>query len=301
MAVTARLLRASTPLRLNISSSSCSSSIVSNSSSSFKCLNNLEKKTCSRNGETNKSKVAVKASVASECAISTMESKTKNKTSGLDVHSKVRLAIAALTTVIRPLVKVKRRMSWKLLAEMLVEKGVIDCRFFALFAVAGSLLGSVLCYVEGFFLILESYVNYFQTMSKGSDQGHVMHLLIEAIDMFLVGSAMLVFGIGLYVMFVGARNIKGKNGGLFSGSSFFGLFHLKMIPAWIEMQTVSQAKSQIGHSVLMILQVGVLEKFKSVPLVTALDLACFAGAVVISSACIFLLSRLSTDGDRSRW
>ncbi|KAF5198845.1 hypothetical protein FRX31_011568 [Thalictrum thalictroides] len=295
MAITARLLRTSTPFKLNISSAS---SIVSNgTSSSLRCLNNLEKRTCSsRNGEPNKSKVAVKASVASEYALSTMESKAKNKSSGLDVHSTVRLAVAALTTVFRPLVKVKGRMSWKLLAEMLIEKGVIDCRFFAMFAVAGSLLGSVLCYVEGFFLILESYFNYFQTMSKGSDEGHVMHLLIEAI-----GSSMLVFGIGVYVMFVAARNIKNKNGGLFSGSSFFGLFHFKMIPAWIETQTVSQAKSQIGHSVLMILQVGVLEKFKSVPIVTALDLACFAGAVVISSACIFLLSRLSTDGKSDGW
>lgn len=54
-----------------------------------------------------------------------------------------------------------------------------------------------------------------------------------------------------------------------------------------------QAKTKIGHAVVMILQVGVLEKFKSVPLVTGLDLACFAGAVFLSATCIFLLSKLS--------
>lgn len=69
--------------------------------------------------------------------------------------------------------------------------------------------------------------------------------------------------------------------------------HSQVLPAWMEMQSISQAKSKIGHAVLMILQVGVLEKFKNVPLVTGLDLACFAGAVIVSSACIFLLSRLS--------
>lgn len=58
------------------------------------------------------------------------------------------------------------------------------------------------------------------------------------------------------------------------------------------MKSVSQAKSKIGHAVVMILQVGLLEKFKRIPLVTPLDLACFAGAVLVSSACIFLLSRL---------
>ena len=59
------------------------------------------------------------------------------------------------------------------------------------------------------------------------------------------------------------------------------------------MQSVSQAKSKLGHAVMMLLQVGVLEKFKSVPLVTGLDLACFAGTVLMSSTCIFLLSKLS--------
>lgn len=59
------------------------------------------------------------------------------------------------------------------------------------------------------------------------------------------------------------------------------------------MKSVSQAKSKIGHAVMMMLQVGVLEKFKSIPIVTSLDLACFAGAVFVSSACIFLLSKLS--------
>lgn len=59
------------------------------------------------------------------------------------------------------------------------------------------------------------------------------------------------------------------------------------------MQSVSQAKSRIGHAVMMILQVGVLEKLKDIPVVTGVDLACFAGAVLISSASIFLLSRLS--------
>ena len=62
------------------------------------------------------------------------------------------------------------------------------------------------------------------------------------------------------------------------------------------MQSVTQAKSKMGHAVIMIMQVGVLDKFKSVPLVTGLDLACFAGAIFVSSACLFLLSRHSFGG-----
>ncbi|KAL5715079.1 hypothetical protein ACHQM5_016957 [Ranunculus cassubicifolius] len=294
MAATARMLRARAPLGLNLSSSSSSAFRSNNSSLGYK----VEKKTFGNGGTaTNKSIVLLvnASSVASESVLSKV--KTQIKPTGIDLPSMLAaVAGAALTNVLRPLVIVKRRMSWKRLGEMLIEKGIIDCRFFTLFAVGGTLLGSVLCFVEGFFLILESYIDYFQAMSKGSDDGHVVQLLVESIDMFLAGSSLLVFGIGLYTMFIGTSKIKGQSG-LLSGSSFFGLFRLKRVPAWMEMQSVSQAKSQIGRSILMMLQVGVLEKFKSVPIVTPLDLACFAGAVVISSAGVYLLSRLRSGGD----
>jgi len=63
-------------------------------------------------------------------------------------------------------------------------------------------------------------------------------------------------------------------------------------PGWLGMQSIAEAKLKIGHAVMMILQVGVLEKLKDIPLVTGLDLACFAASVLTSSACIFVLSRL---------
>ncbi|XP_057975514.1 uncharacterized protein LOC131162913 [Malania oleifera] len=201
---------------------------------------------------------------------------------------------AAVGKIFRPAVDLRPR-PWRLLAQLSVERAIIDCRFFTLFAVAGSLVGSILCFLEGCFTIIESYLQYFQALSQRADQGDVMQLLIEALDLFLVGTAMLVFGMGLYVMFVGTKSIKEK-GPRLPGSNLFGLFYLRTLPTWIETQSFSQAKSKIGHVVTLLLQVGVLEKFKSTPLVNGLDLACFAGVVLISSACIFLLSSLSTRG-----
>lgn len=56
---------------------------------------------------------------------------------------------------------------------------------------------------------------------------------------------------------------------------------------------MSHAKSRLGHAVLLILQTGVVDKFKNVRLASGMDLACFAAAVFVSSACVFLLSKLS--------
>lgn len=99
---------------------------------------------------------------------------------------------------------------------------------------------------------------------------------------------MLTFGMGLYVMFVGSRtNVEGDQR---SGQN---LFYFQTLPSIMGMKSVMQAKSRIGHALIMLLQVGVLEKFKNVPVVNGLDLACFAGAVFVSSICVFILSRLA--------
>ncbi|KAJ7958080.1 UPF0114 domain-containing protein [Quillaja saponaria] len=230
--------------------------------------------------------VAVNASVAAN----SQRLITSEPRVGLDsLASLVENVRHVLLILVRTAVK---RRPWNLQPQLLIEKVIIDCRFFILFAVAGSLIGSVLCFVKGCSLIIYSYIKYFHALSQSSDQGHVMHLLIEAIDLFLVGMAMLIFGVGLYVMFVGSKTINEK-GQWMNRSNLFGLFYMKSSPTWVGMQSIGQAKSKIGHAVIMILQGGLLEKFNNIPLVTGFDLACFAGAVLISSACIFMLSKLN--------
>lgn len=45
----------------------------------------------------------------------------------------------------------------------------------------GFLIYCDLLYSQGCFVILESFYQYFQNMSQRSDQGEVMHLLVEAL------------------------------------------------------------------------------------------------------------------------
>ncbi|CAM8921215.1 unnamed protein product [Rhodiola kirilowii] len=85
--------------------------------------------------------------------------------------------------------------SWPICDLLLVEHlGIVDCRFFTLLAVGGSLLGSILCFLEGCVVIVKSYMQYFHNMAHRSDQGHVVELLIEAIDMFRSSGSQPNFG-----------------------------------------------------------------------------------------------------------
>ncbi|XP_028757616.1 uncharacterized protein LOC114716738 [Neltuma alba] len=119
--------------------------------------------------------------------------------------------------------------------QMLIQKAIIDCRFLTLFAVLGSLLASALCFIEGFSLVIQTYAQYFHIWSNRLDQGHVAKLLIEAIDMFLVGTGMLIFGVGLYVMFVGSKTEEQP-------------WDFQSAPRWVGIESIGQAKSRIGHA-----------------------------------------------------
>lgn len=183
------------------------------------------------------------------------------------------------------------RQCWAKIAETVIHQGVVRCQSFTLIGVAGSLVGSVPCFLEGCRVVLESFFMQFRAMSRIVDQAEIIKLLIEAIDMFLIGTALLTFGMGMYVMFYGSQNI--QKPGWHVEKSHLGAFSLKKLKEGARIQSITQAKSRIGHAILLLLQAGVLEKFKSVPLVSGLDMACFAGAVLASSAGVFLLSKLA--------
>ncbi|MQL95290.1 hypothetical protein Taro_027955 [Colocasia esculenta] len=137
------------------------------------------------------------------------EVETKNKGNNAEPAALLALVADAATVALGVLKAVEAgRRSWPREAEKILESAIFNCRFFTLIGVAGTLVGSILCFVEGCSLIVEAYLEYFHALWEKLDQGEVMSLLIEALDMFLIGSAMLNFGMGLYVMFVGSRGPK---------------------------------------------------------------------------------------------
>ncbi|CAN6857973.1 unnamed protein product [Brassica oleracea var. botrytis] len=210
-----------------------------------------------------------KSSVEVKAYVPTSEIVIKNKTEvrrGLmDSVFLVSQVTDIFITELRQAIKIR---AWKLQLQRNIERVILDCRFYTLFAVAGTLLGSVLCFFEGCSRVLECYSHYLKGLSHGV-KSNTVHILIEAIDMFLFGTSMLVLGNAFYNMFVSCKTNQSN-------------------------QSIGEVKARIGYAVVMILHVGMMEKFKTTPLVTCMDLACFAASLFILSASMFLLSKLSS-------
>ncbi|KAF0903714.1 hypothetical protein E2562_029085 [Oryza meyeriana var. granulata] len=102
--------------------------------------------------------------------------------------------------------------------EARIEKVIYACRFMTFLAIAGSLIGSVPCFLKGCVYVMDAFIEYY--LHGG---GKVILMLVEAIDMFLVGTVMFVFGTGLYELFISNMDIAKSSS---YGSNLFGLFRL---------------------------------------------------------------------------
>lgn len=180
--------------------------------------------------------------------------------------------------------------------EAIIERVIFNCRFFTLMAVVGSLVGSVLCFLKGTLFVTQSFVEYFQAAWQGLSTSKVVFLLVEAVDVYLMGTVMLIFGMGLYELFVDTLEVSGAECEEVRepacGSNLFGLFQMKERPKWLEIRSLDELKTKLGHVIVMILLVGMFEKSKKVPINNGLDLLCFSASILLSSGCLFLLSKL---------
>ncbi|KAL3741880.1 hypothetical protein ACJRO7_017366 [Eucalyptus globulus] len=114
-------------------------------------------------------------------------------------------------------------------AESNIENVIFDFRFSALLAIGGSLAGSVLCFLNGSVYIVDVYKVYWTSCVKGIHTGQMVLQLVEAIDVYLAGTVMLIFGMGLYGLFISnvSPDVPTSVDCALKGSSLFGMFALK--------------------------------------------------------------------------
>ncbi|CAK9143708.1 unnamed protein product [Ilex paraguariensis] len=170
-----------------------------------------------------------------------------------------------------------------------IEKVIYGCRFLTILAVWGSLVGSFLCFIKGCTYVVASYQGYLANRAK------VIMLLVEAIDVYLLGTVMLVFGMGLYELFISNLDIAKllSEEKIPYRSTLFGLFPLKERPRWLEIKSVNELKTKLGHVIVMLLLIGLFEKSKKAAIQSPLDLLCFSATILLSSGCLYLLSKLN--------
>ncbi|XP_042959320.1 uncharacterized protein LOC122294550 isoform X1 [Carya illinoinensis] len=169
--------------------------------------------------------------------------------------------------------------------ESSIERAIFDFRFLAILAVGGSLAGSLLCFLNGCVYIVDAYKVYWTSCVKGIHTGQMVLRLVEAIDVYLAGTVMLIFGMGLYGLFISNvdPDVPTSLDRALKGSSLFGMFALKERPKWMKICSLDELKTKVGHVIVMILLVKMFERSKMVTIATGVDLLSYSHLKVKSS------------------
>ncbi|XP_039030242.1 uncharacterized protein LOC120164644 [Hibiscus syriacus] len=153
--------------------------------------------------------------------------------------------------------------------ESYIEKTIFDFRFLALFAVG-------------------AYKVYWTSCVKGIHTGNMVLRLVEAIDVYLAGTVMLIFVWDCMDYFSNLNpELPADVDRALKGSSLLGMFAMKERPKWMKISSLDELKTKVGHVIVMILLVKMFERSKMVSINTGMDLLTY-------SVCIFLLLLLST-------
>lgn len=118
--------------------------------------------------------------------------------------------------------------------------------------------------------------------------------LVEAIDIYLAGTVMLIFGMGLYGLFISnvSPDVPPSGDRALKGSSLFGMFALKERPKWMKIDSLDELKTKVGHVIVMILIVKMFERSKMVTIATGMDLLSYSVCIFLSSASLYILHNL---------
>ncbi|XXG75450.1 hypothetical protein AAC387_Pa08g0014 [Persea americana] len=149
-----------------------------------------------------------------------------------------------------------------------IEKAIYGFRFMTFLGVWGSLLGSLLCFLKGCVYVVGAFTEYYM---RG---GKVIVMLFEAIE---------------------THELSHPTEKAAYRSNLFGLFTLMERPRWLEIQSINELKTKLGHVIVTVLLVGLFEKSKKVVMCYSTDLLCFSAAILLSSGGLYLLSKLNID------
>lgn len=145
-------------------------------------------------------------------------------------------------------------------------------RYISIIAVFCSLLGSVLMFLIGIYRTYRAYA-YFFNLDVASSQlgreklgGLATGTLIESVDAFLIGLILLIFGYGIYSLFV--REIEPEE---------------KVALHWLEIKSITKLKTLLAELIIIILVV----KFVNVVII---NIDALTWEILILPASIFLLA-----------
>lgn len=156
-------------------------------------------------------------------------------------------------------------------------------RYFAFIAVIGAILSSFILFIQGFGLIIKGLVGFFQNPYEKYEA--LFEKLVSSVDVFLFALVLIIFGVGVYELFIANVDPEAKPAGT--------------RPTWLKISSVDDLKSSLGKVILMVL---IVSFFKHVLEITTemwspLALLYLAIGILLIAAALYLTHKSNMEGE----
>tara|TARA_B100001142_G_scaffold219768_1_gene217977 strand:- start:469 stop:1029 length:561 start_codon:yes stop_codon:yes gene_type:complete len=132
------------------------------------------------------------------------------------------------------------------LMERVFEKVLWSTRYTVILAVIFSVLGSIALFVLGSYEIIQTLFTELPKLLMSSHHKHqdLLYCLISAVDLYLIGVVLLIFGFGIYELFISKIDIARKDEAV----------------TILEIENLEELKNKIIKVILMVLIVSFFER-----------------------------------------
>ena len=163
--------------------------------------------------------------------------------------------------------------------ELLFEKILWNTRFFVLFAVVFSIFGGtalfIVASVDIWGVVSNIVTTYINHLHPDKFHEEIVAGLIGAIDLYLMGIVMFIFGFGIYELFISEVEIAKKEG----------------VSKILEVHSLDELKDKLGKVIIMVLIVNFFQRVLYTEYNGALDLVYFAGSILALALALYFLHK----------
>ena len=154
-------------------------------------------------------------------------------------------------------------------------------RYFAIAAVVGAIVSSLILFIQGFGLIIRGLVGFFK--DPYAKYEILFEQLVSSVDVFLFALVLIIFGVGVYELFIANVDPEDKPA--------------ESRPTWLKISSVDDLKSSLGKVILMVL---IVSFFKHVLEIdsehwTPTSLLYLAIGILLISGALYLTHKSSGD------
>jgi len=159
--------------------------------------------------------------------------------------------------------------------ERIFERGLWGSRYVVVLAVIFSTVSAIALFLIGSYEIVQAILHENPFSTSGHGHAHILASFIGAVDLYLIGVVLLIFGFGIYELFVSKIDIARANTDV----------------TILEVENIDELKNKIIKVIIMVLIVSFFERVLSMEYNTPLEMMYFAFSILALSLGVYLINK----------